>query len=142
MTFTVQVVNSWYDRIDNAGESFIELGNIRALEDSVKGDLGQRIGCEFWPEATGQAVRFVFEVGRVILHGVSKIWANGAKRNRPICKRSGRYAASSGAFEGCKVPGGIENWSKIDDCEAVRRRRDEHAIAPEAPGGGIEERRG
>ena len=46
MAFTVQVVNSWYDRIENAGESFVELGNIRALEDSVKGDLGQRIVCE------------------------------------------------------------------------------------------------
>lgn len=52
MTFPVQVVNSWYSRIDDAGESFIEFGNIWALEDGVKGDLGQRIGCEFWPEAT------------------------------------------------------------------------------------------
>lgn len=142
MTFTVQVVDSGYSRIDNAGESFIELGNIWALKDGVKGDLGQRIRCEFWPEATLQTMGFVIEVGRVISHGVSKVWANGAKRNRPICKRSGRYASSPGAFEGSKVPCGIEDWSKIDDCEAVRWRWDEQAVAPEAVGGGIEERRG
>lgn len=44
MAFAMQVIDSWYCRIDNAGESLIELGNIRALEDGVKGDLGERIG--------------------------------------------------------------------------------------------------
>lgn len=86
-------------------------------------------------------MRVVIEVGRIVLHGVSKVWTNGAKRNRPICKRPGRYAASPGAFEGCKVPCGIEDWSKIDDCEAVRWRWDEQAVTPEAVGGCIEERR-
>lgn len=98
MTFAVQVVDSWYNRINNAGESFVELGNIRALEDGVKGDLGERIGCNFWPEATDQTVRFVLEVERVISLGVSEVWANGAKRNGPIRKRSSRHAASPGAF--------------------------------------------
>lgn len=87
-------------------------------------------------------MRFVIEVDRIISHGVGDVWAIGAKWNRPICKRSGRYAASPGAFEGSKVPGGVERGSKVNDCEAVGRRWDEHAIAPEAVGGGIEERRG
>lgn len=87
-------------------------------------------------------MRVIIEVGRVISHGVSEVWAHGAKWNRPICKRSGRYAASPGAFECSKIPGSIEDWSKIDGCEAVRWRGDELAIAPEAVGGGIEKRRG
>lgn len=98
MAFAMQVIDSWYCRIDNAGESLIELGNIWALEDGVKGDLGERIGWKFWPEATGQTVRFVFEVDRIISLGVGEVWANGAKRNRPVCKRPSRHAASPGAF--------------------------------------------
>lgn len=112
------------------------------MEDGVKGDLGERIGCNFWPEATDQTVGFVFEVDRVISLGVGDVWANGAKRNRPICERPSRHAASPGAFQGSKVPGAVEDGCKINDCEAVRRRWDKCAVSSEAVGAGIEDRRG
>ena len=88
-------------------------------------------------------MRFVFDqVDQIISHEVGEVWANGTKRNRPSRKRPGRHAASPGAFKVNQVPGGVDDRSKINDCEAVGRRRGKHAISSEAVRGAIEERGG
>ena len=89
-------------------------------------------------------MRVVFDqADQIISYRVGQVWTKGAKRDRPVRKRPRRHAASAGAFEGGQVPGDVNKGrSEVDEGGAGGRRRDEHAIAPEAVRGAIEEGRG